>query len=565
MEDMPEKRKLDHSEDSSAVAAEKRQAVNDKSHSDEDGELPSTQKPITVNMACPAVKVGSLIGKRGMVVQEIMKRSNCKIRVDQNYPDGHDRQVVLTGLPAALTVAMSLVSAVLENGPSVVSPVDNIKDANFTEEIEDDLTLPHAKVGTVIGHKGSNVQEIYRRTGCRIQVLQEGVADGVDRKILFQGTPEQISDAKKLVQQLMNEGPAVLTKPNNLPSLTKPTIQETVIDPEKVRVVIGSKGVTISEIMRRSGCKVIINQDFPVGEMHRVVYTGLPHQIEMAKYLVETTVSLGINGLHNLLNAGSRIIVEDVTLTQSQLNRILSSSAKALEDIQSGYGVKISTDNDPDNLHDSVSRLFVVGKEESVQTAVKHVYQSSGAVPPEFSMRNGGNNVPVNRNYNYSNNCSSQSYGRSGPSYEPVVVPEPSSGAVLALGEDGTAGHLHPIVLLSNGMYQQLAEVKNDRIGRVIGKQSSNLNLIRNKSGANLQIMKSTEPSSITTQISMVGAQNCVALAAQMVQEVLVNGIGKLQQMSDVPLSTDAMNNGMAPYGKLILLIILVIDHQLTT
>jgi hypothetical protein len=46
------------------------------------------------------------------------------------------------------------------------------------------------------------------------------------------------------------------------------------IEPEKVGIVIGSKGSTIMEIMKKSGAKVVINQEFPKGQPHRILYTG---------------------------------------------------------------------------------------------------------------------------------------------------------------------------------------------------------------------------------------------------------------------------------------------------
>lgn len=51
------------------------------------------------------------------------------------------------------------------------------------------------------------------------------------------------------------------------------TVEEN-IEPEKVGIIIGSKGSTIMEIMKKSGAKVVINQEFPKGQPHRIIYTG---------------------------------------------------------------------------------------------------------------------------------------------------------------------------------------------------------------------------------------------------------------------------------------------------
>jgi hypothetical protein len=46
---------------------------------------------------CPQDKVGSLIGTRGAVIQDMQTRCGCKIYIDQNFPDGVPRKVILTG------------------------------------------------------------------------------------------------------------------------------------------------------------------------------------------------------------------------------------------------------------------------------------------------------------------------------------------------------------------------------------------------------------------------------------------------------------------------------------
>jgi KH domain len=62
---------------------------------------------------------------------------------------------------------------------------------------------------------------------------------------------------------------------SNTPSVT---IEET-IEPEKVGLIIGTKGSMIMEIMKKSGAKVVINQDFPKGQPHKIIYSGMSQHI----------------------------------------------------------------------------------------------------------------------------------------------------------------------------------------------------------------------------------------------------------------------------------------------
>ena len=41
------------------------------------------------------------------------------------------------------------------------------------------VMCPQSKVGTLIGFKGSNVNEVMRRTGARIQIVQDNIPAGV--------------------------------------------------------------------------------------------------------------------------------------------------------------------------------------------------------------------------------------------------------------------------------------------------------------------------------------------------------------------------------------------------
>jgi predicted PilT family ATPase len=58
------------------------------------------------------------------------------------------------------------------------------------------------------------------------------------------------------------------------------------ISPERVGAVIGTKGQCISEIMKRSGCKITINQKFPEGEQHRIAFSGTFIMSEVIKYSI---------------------------------------------------------------------------------------------------------------------------------------------------------------------------------------------------------------------------------------------------------------------------------------
>ena len=252
----------------------------------------STAEVITISMECPLTAVGSIIGKKGANVNEINSRSGCRVVIEQR--DGLPSRVNLTGPPDRLAIAMSLVSLIIKDGANALfggeSDENSPSKAGFI--LTSESRCAAIKVGTIIGSKGVTIAEIARRSKCKVHIIQDPPSDGNvnERQVVYSGTLEQIEEAKALVQSVIDDGASAL----GLPSLPPPdsashynksqpqyplkssaptVVEEDDIDPEKVKNVIGAKGCIISEIMRRSGCKVVINQQ-QKEQTHKVVYTG---------------------------------------------------------------------------------------------------------------------------------------------------------------------------------------------------------------------------------------------------------------------------------------------------
>ena len=249
-------------------------------------EQASTVEPITITMECPLTAVGSIIGKKGANVNEINSRSGCKVVIDQR--DGVPARVNLTGPPERLAIAMSLVSLIIKDGANALFAGES-DDSNGSKAgliLTSESRCAAVKVGTIIGSKGVTIAEIARRSKCKVHIIQDPPSDGNvnERQVVYSGTLEQIQEAKVLVQSVIDDGATALGLPSLPPSdKNQPqyplksnapsVVEEDDIEPEKVKNVIGAKGCIISEIMRRSGCKVVINQQ-QKEQTHKVVYTG---------------------------------------------------------------------------------------------------------------------------------------------------------------------------------------------------------------------------------------------------------------------------------------------------
>mmetsp|Transcript_25550 Transcript_25550/g.43976 ORF Transcript_25550/g.43976 Transcript_25550/m.43976 type:complete len:183 (-) Transcript_25550:5-553(-) len=65
-------------------------------------------------------KVGQIIGSKGMIIQEIQTRSGAKAYVNQDFPDGVNRQVNITGSSEQVRAAADLINLIITQGPTAI-------------------------------------------------------------------------------------------------------------------------------------------------------------------------------------------------------------------------------------------------------------------------------------------------------------------------------------------------------------------------------------------------------------------------------------------------------------
>mmetsp|Transcript_1443 Transcript_1443/g.2000 ORF Transcript_1443/g.2000 Transcript_1443/m.2000 type:complete len:901 (+) Transcript_1443:33-2735(+) len=654
-------------------------------------QVPKAAEHITVNITCPETKIALVMGNKGNTVQAIMKKSGCNISIEDEKADGSSRQITITGEPTALATAMTFVTQAMEgnfiadvsptaanttnksttnNSSKVASKTDSnnsnennqaqmnmnsiavalkgefssppaSNSSRYVSQADLVILCPHAKVGTLIGYKGSNVNEVMRRTGCKIQIIQDDIPEGVDRKVCISGPSSSVEEAGRLVNSIIQNGAnGLASSPDGKNPLGRTVlangliIDETELQADKVRVIIGAKGSTISQIMGHSRCRININQNIPQGQNPRIAFTGTREQIELAKYIVEAIVAKGPYVMDNF--ARDPLAVLDLKLLNNQMNQLRSVN---ISDVQARFNVKVILDSSPvvaeQQGYEPVYYVYIVGSKFDASQAQNYIsniitipmasmpgpygylpYSAPPSLPPvglsssnlsvpQYSsvpvvngllpisqmMTTGAYpNITIASGSQPHQQQQSQQYPQQQqqqqqqqqiqqqppqqqiavpytqtlpqqPPYQPPPVqpvqqypPHSTLGQVLALGQDGNAGQLKPQRMLPDGNFQQIADVKNEIISKVIGVQSATVNLIQAKSGAQVSIAGCSDVQKKATHASVVltGSSSCVQLAAQMVQEVLVNGTGKLLVMSDVTPSFLSAN--VAPtvfYGNM--------------
>lgn len=477
--------------------------------------------------------------------------------MQDGLPDGQPRTVVITGLPHQIQLAKQLISSVISDGPSAIqSPGVEFDPAEPIETQE--MTCPPEKVGLVIGSKGIVVQDIMRRSACKITVNQN-FPEGEPRVVVITGRPSNIEFAMSLVNLVITNGPAALNQTNVGVNAPGYVTEDMDCPHERVGIVIGAKGTIVQDIMRRTGSRIVVQQDFPDGHPRKVVITGSLQQVRAAKQLVSAVIVHGPVAIQGpqMMNHGPPMgygnsVIQDLKIVQSQVGKLIGPGGSTIKDLQLRFAVKMNIDQ---LLQDSDERrLRITGDPTRVQAAsqmIWHILHSNtpplmhpgmqGQMSQGYGMHGGdGYNDPSGMMHGaYYNQMPPQHNAYPPANHMPPEPIHPSHApAGQGLGADGSSGRLMPPTPLNNGLVHQIVYIIKGLMPRILGPNNSIMYLILVKSGANIEIEAATVLATggqEMTKINLVGVPNGVTLAGQMIQEVLINGPDKLSALPDAP------------------------------
>jgi len=144
-------------------------------------------------VSCPQSLVGRLIGKQGETIKELQRRCGARIQIDQNFPDGEARVVMIQGETQAVEIGVRLVTNLIGSSPAI----GNGAPGELTT-----FECPKSLVGRVIGKGGETINELQRRSGARIQIEQR-VPEGAPCIIEVQGHDNAVAEAIRLTNEVM--------------------------------------------------------------------------------------------------------------------------------------------------------------------------------------------------------------------------------------------------------------------------------------------------------------------------------------------------------------------------
>ncbi|KAK6938027.1 K Homology domain, type 1 [Dillenia turbinata] len=148
------------------------------------GRLKASHEILAFRLLCEAERVGSVIGKGGVIVKSLENETGCEINVLDGPSDSDDRVIVVSG-PAHPDDRISAVQdAVLRVHARIVRAIPDGKDKTVIAR----LIVSSNQIGCLLGKGGAIITEMRKSTGAYIRIA------GKDQ------TPRIASENEELVQ-----------------------------------------------------------------------------------------------------------------------------------------------------------------------------------------------------------------------------------------------------------------------------------------------------------------------------------------------------------------------------
>ena len=230
------------------------------------------------------------------------------------------------------------------------------------------LPIPDNKVGSIIGQKGTTIQQLQERSACHLKMSPQ--VQGQQRFVEMNGTTAQIQNALILIHRVMAEGLQVL----HPASINGGPTQTITIDvgQQYVGRLIGHSGNTIKELQSRSGASIKMDQNVPEGAPRKVIITGTQAACQNAFELVNYVVQHG-PGLPPLTMGGTLpgAVSHVVDVPKASIGRIIGKGGETISQIQATTGARVQIDqNVPEG---AMCRVNLSGMQAQVAAAAQAV------------------------------------------------------------------------------------------------------------------------------------------------------------------------------------------------
>uniref|UniRef100_A0A1I8ML83 K Homology domain-containing protein n=2 Tax=Musca domestica TaxID=7370 RepID=A0A1I8ML83_MUSDO len=337
----------------------------------------------------PGTKVGLVIGKGGDTIKQLQEKTGAKMVIIQ---DGPNQELIkplrISGEPQKIEMAKQLVLDLIaqkdaqnqqaanarpgmggmgsNNGPSGGGGgnYNNFGANGGGESLE--VFVPKIAVGVVIGKGGDMIRKIQQECGCKLQFIQGKHDEPGDRRCLIQGSRQQVDDAKRMIDGLIENvmqrnrngnGGAGGGNPSGgndngnsnygygygVNHAQQPAREEIsfMVPASKCGIVIGRGGETIKLINQQSGayCEMDRNAVNPPSEK-LFKCKGTPEQVEAARQMIAEKINMDLPVIsRKSINGGPPVQQQQDGGNQGGYNAAdPSATAAAYQQQWAGYG-----------------------------------------------------------------------------------------------------------------------------------------------------------------------------------------------------------------------------------
>jgi len=251
--------------------------------------------------------------------------------------------------PSQSVVAVAAVSAAAaankDKEPEKAAVADNSVSAN--------IKVPEAKIGRVVGPKGSNVNLIKEKTGVKTIDMSGDMCTII-------GTPDQVALAEHAVRQLIEKG---------YMSIAFDDFEEegVPVHPQLFPDLIGSKGVIIQEIKKQAKVEIDIPpvpKNSPPGKKYKVTLAGSKASVALGKEIIH---HIEMYGHHEVTHPGQTH--KEMEIEPWRYAFLIGSKGSEMRHIQNNFKVKVNIPRE----FSANSNVVIIGDPRDVERAVKHI------------------------------------------------------------------------------------------------------------------------------------------------------------------------------------------------
>ncbi|KAL0450534.1 UNVERIFIED_CONTAM: RNA-binding KH domain-containing protein RCF3 [Sesamum latifolium] len=156
----------------------------------------TSSKDFSLRLVCPTANIGGVIGKGGMIINQIRQDSGAVIKVDSSAAEGDECVIAISAKEVFEDSFSPAIDAALRLQPRCSEKVERDSGlVSFTTR----LLVPNSRIGCLIGKGGSIISEMRKVTKANIRILSKEnlpkVASEDDEMVQISGDLDVAKDA----------------------------------------------------------------------------------------------------------------------------------------------------------------------------------------------------------------------------------------------------------------------------------------------------------------------------------------------------------------------------------